>query len=608
MAPLRQLLRRRRSFVLAVYDSLAWILATTAVLVARFDGDLAPVSGVGLALLCAVLVVSFLAFGRVFRLHSGRAVTGSLEEVVLVTGVGVTAGLVGFSLNFVSDPLWTPRAVPVGATVGAVALMAWGRVAWRRWKEHDARFENPAATPVLIVGAGEAARQLIHAIHRDPGAGWRPVALVDDDPLKRHLRIEGVPVVGGRGAIADAVRERGVEAIIVAIPSARRNVVRAVADVAQEVGVDVKVLPPVAQMLDTRVGLDDVRDLDMSDLLGRAQVETDLQAISACLTGRRILITGAGGSIGAELCRQVHQLGPSALIMLDRDESALHAVQMEVYGRAPMDGEDVVLADIRDAQTLGAIMEGYRPDVVFHAAALKHLPVLERFPGEAVKTNVWGTRNVLTAARAAGVQRFVNISTDKAANPVSVLGYSKRVAEGLTAACDREADGTYLSVRFGNVLGSRGSVLTSFVQQIAQGRAVTVTHPDATRYFMTIEEAVGLVIQATAIGAGGEVLVLDMGDPVSIHAVARRLIALSHASVGIEFIGLRHGEKVHEELFGQGEVDTRPAHPSVSHVPVAPLPFTAVQSLDPWAPPPVLIRGLERLAGALRPSVFEEAG
>ncbi|WP_370617614.1 polysaccharide biosynthesis protein [Mumia qirimensis] len=594
--------------MLVGFDGLAWLAATVAVVIARFDGDLREVNPLGTVLLTAILAGVFTVLARAFRLHNGRAVTGSIEEVALVSGVALSAGLVGFSLNFVTDPLWTPRAVPIGATVCAIAIMAWGRVAWRRWNEHGARSVHPGAAPVLVVGAGEGARQLIHAIRRDAAVGWDPVGLIDDDPRKRHLRIEGVPVLGGRGAIADVVRDRGVETIILAIPSARRNLVRAVAGIADEVGVDVKVLPPVAEILEGRVGVDDVRDLDLTDLLGRAQIQTDLKGIADCLTGRRVMITGAGGSIGSELCLQVQRLGPSQLVMLDRDESALHATQMALHGRAPMDTDDIVLADIRDGDAIDAVFSSYQPDVVFHAAALKHLPVLERFPGEAVKTNVWGTKNVLDAARASGVDRFVNISTDKAANPISVLGYTKRVAEGLTAACDRDGDGTYLSVRFGNVLGSRGSVLTSFVHQIAAGLPVTVTHPDATRYFMTIEEAVGLVIQATAIGNGGEVLVLDMGEAVNIHAVARRLIAMSHASVDVEFIGLRPGEKVHEELFGDGEVDTRPEHPSVSHVRVMPLSFSAVQSLDPWASPPAVIRGLQRLARQLPPRLVEEAG
>ena len=608
VADSRRWLRRHRSIVLVAYDSLAWLVATLCVVAARFDGDLSKVNPLGAACLAAVLGAAYLALGSVFRLHGGRAVTGSLEEVVLVTGVGVSAGFVGFSLNFVTDPLWTPRAVPIGATVAAIAVIAWGRVAWRRWKEHDERFTSPEASPVLVVGAGDGARQLVHAIHRDPNARWRPVGLIDDDPLKRHLRIEGVPVLGGRGLIADVVRARGVETIIVAIPSARRDLLRAVADTAEAVGVDVKVLPQVAEILDNHVGVDDVRDLDMTDLLGRAQVQTDLRGISECLAGRRVLVTGAGGSIGGELCRQLHRLGPRTLVMLDHDESALHTTQMEVYGRAAMDTEDVVLADIRDASALRSVFVSHRPDVVFHAAALKHLPVLERFPGEAVKTNIWGTQNVLAAAQAAEVDRFVNISTDKAANPISVLGYSKRVAEGLTAACDRDSEGTYLSVRFGNVLGSRGSVATTFMRQIAEGRPLTVTHPEVTRYFMTIEEAVGLVIQATVIGRGAEVLVLDMGEPVNIHAFARRLIAMSHATVGVEFTGLRPGEKIHEDLLGEGEIDSRPEHPAVSHVPVAPLSFSAVSNLDPWASPPAVIRRIERLAHRLHVALAEETG
>ncbi|MFD1825298.1 MULTISPECIES: nucleoside-diphosphate sugar epimerase/dehydratase [Mumia] len=608
MGATRQWLRQHRSSVLVGYDSLAWFAATLGAAVARFDGDLSKVNLPGVIGLSALLCAAYLAFGSVFRLHSGRAVTGSLEEVVLVTGVGVSAGLVGFSLNVVIDPQWVPRAVPIGATVLAVALIAWGRVVWRRWKERDLRFVGPEATHVLVVGAGEGARQLVRAIHRDPHARWRPVGLIDDDPLNRHLRIEGVPVVGGRSMIAEAVQEHGVETIIVAIPSARRELVRAVADTAESLNVDVKVLPQVSEILEANVGIEDVRDLDISDLLGRAQVQTDLKSISDCLTGRRVLVTGAGGSIGSELCRQLRRLGPQTLVMLDHDESALHTTQMDVYGRATMATDDVVLADIRDAEALRSVFETHRPEVVFHAAALKHLPVLERFPGEAVKTNVWGTQNVLEAARAAHVDRFINISTDKAANPISVLGYSKRVAEGLTAACDHNSAGTYVSVRFGNVLGSRGSVATAFMRQIAEGRPLTVTHPDATRYFMTIAEAVGLVIQAAAIGRGAEVLVLDMGEPVNIHSFARRLIALSHATVGVEFIGLRPGEKVHEELLGDGEVDVRPEHPAVSHVPVPPLPFTAVAGLDPGASPPAVIRGMQRLTQRLPVELAEEAG
>ena len=324
-----------------------------------------------------------------------------------------------------------------------------------------------------------------------------------------------------------------------------------------------------------------VRDLNVADLLGRRQFETDLAAIASYLAGRRVLVTGAGGSIGSELCRQIARHGPSELIMCDRDESALHAVQLSIHGRALLDSREVVLGDIRDQEFVNELFAVRRPQVVFHAAALKHLPILELYPGEAVKTNIWGTLTVLDAASANHAERFVNISTDKAANPISVLGYSKRIAEGLTAAAAAASPGTYLSVRFGNVLGSRGSVLTAFTAQIEAGKPLTVTHPDVTRYFMTVQEAVALVIQAAAIGQDGEALVLDMGEPIRIDAVARHLIDVSGVDLEIQYTGLRQGEKLHEDLFGLGEPDERRVHPQVSHVAVPAVSGPDVRGLDP---------------------------
>ena len=291
------------------------------------------------------------------------------------------------------------------------------------------------------------------------------------------------------------------------------------------------------------MSLEDVRDVDIADILGRHQVETDLVGIADYVTGKRVLVTGAGGSIGSELARQVHGFGPSELILLDRDESGLHGVQLSIYGQGLLDTPDMVLADIRDEQTVAKVFARHRPEVVFHAAALKHLPMLEQYPDEGWKTNVLGTRNVLRAARANGCRRFVNVSTDKAADPTSVLGWTKRTAEQLTAWYAKGTTGTYLSVRFGNVLGSRGSMLHTFTSQIRSGGPVTVTHPDITRYFMTIPEACELVIQAGAVGAAGEVLVLDMGEPVSILGVAQRLIAQSGKRIEIVFTGLRPGRE-----------------------------------------------------------------
>jgi FlaA1/EpsC-like NDP-sugar epimerase len=374
-----------------------------------------------------------------------------------------------------------------------------------------------------------------------------------------------------RSDLVATVSDHEAEVVLVAIPSAEKEMLQDLHDRSLALGVDLKVLPSVAELFDSRVSLHDVRDINMADLLGRGVVDTDIESIAGFVHGKRVLVTGAGGSIGSELCRQISKWAPAELMMLDRDESALHGVQLSLHGHGLLDSPDIVLADIRDPRTLRHIFTARRPEVVFHAAALKHLPVLEQYPLEAVQTNVFGTLNVLEAAQAAGVERFVNISTDKAADPTSVLGLSKRVAERVTADFARSTGGSYMSVRFGNVLGSRGSVLTAWTAQIARGGPVTVTHPDVTRYFMTTAEACQLVLQAGAIGRDGEVLILDMGEPVRIDDVARRLIEMSGRDIEISYTGLREGEKLDEVLIAGDEADRRPAHEQITHVDVPPL-------------------------------------
>jgi FlaA1/EpsC-like NDP-sugar epimerase len=449
---------------------------------------------------------------------------------------------------------------------------------------------------VLIIGGGEGGRELIGSMHRDPAGTWRPVGILDDDALKRYRRIRRIPVLGGTHRLAEMVELTGAEAVVVAIPSASRKLIARLRRDAVAAGVPVKVLPATTQLLSDHVGIRDLRDINLTDVLGRNQLDTDVSAIADYLSGRRVLVTGAGGSIGSELCRQIHRFGPAELIMLDRDESALHAVQLSISGRALLDSQDVVLCDIRDRHALMSLFKDRRPDVVFHAAALKHLPMLEQYPAEAVKTNVLGTQNVLDAAELVEVERVVNISTDKAANPSSVLGYSKRVAEQITSARALQTGRSYLSVRFGNVLGSRGSVLAAFASQIASGGPVTITHPDVTRYFMTIEEACQLVVQAAAIGRPGEALVLDMGEPVRIEEMARQLIAQDGRNVDIVYTGLRPGEKLHEELFGDGEPrDERPVHAMVSHVPVPPVDENRAEALPQEGAPDHVRRELKQL-------------
>lgn len=466
------------------------------------------------------------------------------------------------------------------------------------------RPDPTASEPILLFGAGEAGAQLARSMLRHSEGRYLPVGFLDDDRGLHHQLVSGIKVLGPRSVLPAAVASTGAQGIVCSIARADALLIRELNRLAVKVGIWIKVLPSVGELLDGHVGIADIRDVNVSDMLGRHQVRTDINASADYLTGKRVLVTGAGGSIGSELCRQLRRLNPAQLILLDRDESALHTTLMSLYGKAELDSRDVVLADIRDRRRLDAIFLARRPEVVFHAAALKHVGLLEQYPGEATQSNVWGTLNVLEAAVAAGVDRFVNISTDKAADPVNVLGYSKRITERLTSGIAQRAAGVYLSVRFGNVLGSRGSVLATFAAQIAQGGPLTVTDPEVTRYFMTISEAVELVIQAGAVGRAGEALVLDMGKPVRIDDVARQMAAQAFGKIDIVYTGLTPGEKLHEVLLGSDEVDARPTHPLISHVPVPALAPGHVRALNPWAPRPEVRDRLSQLCGVDNPNLI----
>ncbi|MGB0102224.1 MAG: polysaccharide biosynthesis protein, partial [Nocardioides sp.] len=490
------------------FDVGAWLAGYAAFAWLRLEGNAVSVPWSEVMAVAVGTVAIYIAAAVPVRLHQGRARTASLDEMVLLGLVMGGTGASVFLINLVTE--WIPRSIPAGATLGALVLAAAGRACWRFFQERDERaisLRESGAAPTLVVGAGEAARELISSMQRDPLTRYRPVGLLDDDPRKRHLRIRGVAVRGYTRSLGAMVGVTGAEVVVIAIPSASAETINRLRLAALEAEVPVKVLPSSTQLLTDTVGIRDLRDINITDVLGRHQLDTDVDSIAGYLAGRRVLVTGAGGSIGSELCRQIHRYGPAELMMLDRDESALHAVQLSLHGRALLDSNEVILCDIRDRIAVQRIFAERRPEVVFHAAALKHLPMLEQYPDEAVKTNVLGTRVVLDEADLVGVDRFVNISTDKAADPCSVLGWSKRVAERITADRALTADGTYLSVRFGNVLGCRGSVLASFAKQIAEGGPLTVTDPEVTRFFMTIEEACQLVIQAAAIGGPGEALV-----------------------------------------------------------------------------------------------------
>lgn len=423
----------------------------------------------------------------------------------------------------------------------------------------------PATLRALVIGAGEAGHALARDLRRVCSFGLTPIGFLDDDPTKVGTLLDEVPVLGNLDELERVVADTGADAVVIAIPSMSRELVHELGMRAAAQGLAVMHLPPFLAALQRQIAGTDLRSLHIGALIGRPQVHVVSTDALRFLAGKRVLVTGAGGSIGAELCRQVRACVPETLVMLDHDESNLHTVQLDVWGEASLDVDTVVVADIRDEERIHQVFREHRPDVVFHAAALKHLNVLERHPCEGVKSNVRGTHNLADAAVTYGAERFVLISTDKAADPTSVLGATKRLAELLLD--EHQHEGTKMcSVRFGNVLGSRGSLLHVVREQLAAGVPVTITHPEVTRFFMTIEEAVGLVIEAAHMPAtAGSTYVLDMGEPVRIVDLVRSFADLLNvADVQFRFTGLRPGEKLAEDLFGDAELRIPTAHPRIT--------------------------------------------
>ena len=417
----------------------------------------------------------------------------------------------------------------------------------------------------LIVGAGEAGRAIARDLRRAPEFGLNPIGFLDDDPSAVRRAVAGVPMLGRTGNLAEIAERSSVDVVIIAIPSLPVAEIRKLAVAAATAGASVRYLPTFIAALERDVRVSDLRRLRVDRLLGRQEVRVVRTASRTVVAGRRVLVTGAGGSIGSELCRQIAAFGPEALYLLDHDESNLHRLQLQLHGRALLDSDELIIADIRDRNRIRQLFADLKPQVVFHAAAHKHLPLLERHPCEGVKSNVLGTLNLVEAAEETGVERFILISTDKAADPSSVLGATKRLAEMILQA--RPAGPTrFASVRFGNVLGSRGSFLSVLSEQIENGEPVTVTHPDVTRFFMTVEEAVGLVLEAASMASNGEVFVLDMGEPVRIIDLVRNYAAQIHLGeddLTIDYTGLRPGEKLSESLFSEHEKRTPTGHPSI---------------------------------------------
>lgn len=565
--PIVQNLIDHRFLGVAVIDGLLIGLAVGVSLLARHEFDFGdPYWGGGLAFAALAVGLHWIV-GTVLGTYTGATRYGSFDEVAMLARTTLISVVLAALVNRYGFDLAVPRSVSIAYAVLAFALMGGVRYLWRLELERRQRPDSETAEKVVIYGAGEGGEQVIRALMRNREGIYYPVALLDDDRDKAGYRISNVRVEGRLDDLPSVATAHDAQALVVAIPSAPPELLRRAASLAEEAGLRVLTLPPLDQMLDSPLRVSDIQPVSEEDLLGRGHIDTDVESIAGYLAGKRVLVTGAGGSIGSELCRQIHRFGPEELIMLDRDESLLHAVQLSIDGRGQLDTRALVVADIRDRERIEEVFDEWKPQVVFHAAALKHVPLLEMYPDEGYKTNVLGTQNILDCAAACAVERFVNISTDKAADPVNVLGHTKREAEARTAAMAATvADASFMSVRFGNVLGSRGSVLTAFRQQIARGGPVTVTHPEVTRYFMTIGEAVQLVIQAGAIGKDGEVLILDMGEPVRIADVAQRMVDASGRDIDIVHTGLRDGEKLHEVLMDENETGRPGPHSLITHV------------------------------------------
>jgi FlaA1/EpsC-like NDP-sugar epimerase len=528
-------------------------------------------------LLIAIKLSVFALFGfynRWWRYVSTRDMWGAARGV---TAASLVAFLVFafFDVHVAS----VPRTVWVLDWLLCLAFVAASRMLARTIIERPQTSSLVArGKEVIVVGAGDAAQLMVKEMLRSPAIGYTPIGLVDDDPRKKNMRLHGIRVLGTSDELQRILHDRRPDELLIAIPSASGELRRRIVEVASEAGVPVKTLPGLHELIAGDEALTrQIRPVQVEDLLGREPVETDVAAISSYLEGKTVLVTGAGGSIGSELCRQIARAEPARIVMVEQGESALFDIERELVDERDFVAGVPVLADVRNRKRLHDVFDRYRPDVVFHAAAYKHVPLMEANPLVSVANNVLGTRNVADAAIAHGVERFVLISTDKALNPYSVYGQTKTLCEWIVGSHgERDEVATkFVAVRFGNVLNSAGSVIPLFRRQIERGGPVTVTDPEMTRFFMTIPEAVALVVQAGAIGGRGRIYVLEMGEPIRILDLARNMIRLSgkepEVDVAITFIGARPGEKTHEELFAAGERWEPTTHPSIVALDVSPV-------------------------------------
>ena len=554
-------LNRVNTALLVLIDIILINLSALAAIVLRVEFIIADAMILGFfdtLLVCLVpcTAISLFVF-RSFRLYSSRWEYAGEKELIYIGFAAVCSAAFYYTIALILKQS-LPRSFPFLFAMLLFVCVAVSRFAFRR-SVHDKKTQrrNLNKKRTMVIGAGTAGAMAIREFDDNPASSNKAVCLIDDDPAKLHTRIRGVKVVGQREHIADAVKKYDVEEIIFCIPSASPIVRNEILEICSATGVTLKTLPTLSQLADGEVTLQHVKNVSIDDLLGRTQVCTDNSAISKKVSGKTVLVTGGGGSIGSELCRQLAALKPARLVIFDIYENNAYDIQLELRKKYPELDLVVLIGSVRDERRVRDVFDKYRPAVVCHAAAHKHVPLMEDSPAESIKNNVFGTYNVAKAAGDFGTSLFILISTDKAVNPTNVMGASKRLCEMIVQSMNGRNSTDYIAVRFGNVLGSNGSVIPLFKKQIAEGGPVTVTDKRVTRFFMTIPEAVSLILQAGAYAKGGEVFVLDMGSPVRIDDMARKMIRLSgfepDVDIKIEYTGLRPGEKLYEELLLKSE-------------------------------------------------------
>nr|WP_238442387.1 nucleoside-diphosphate sugar epimerase/dehydratase [Desulfofalx alkaliphila] len=545
-----------RKVILMATDVILINIAIYGALLIRFDGAIPGQyidAYINLAPFFTLIVIAVFYLAGLYNRLWQYASIGELVTVITAVTVGMAINVTVAYFLMDSGSHLLPRSVFIISWVLNIVIIGGSRLGWRVVRDYGLKIYQPTGgKPVLIVGAGDAGVLVAKELKSHYNGKINIVGFVDDDIDKQKLKILSLPVLGDRNDIPKLVSQFAIQEIIIAMPSAKRKVIREIVTVCQDTEAMVKILPGMFELIDGDVSVNKIREVQVEDLLGRDPVKLDLESITQYLHGQVVLVTGAGGSIGSELCRQIINYSPRKLLLLDNCENNVYDIEMELKNTNPHVKQIPLVKDVQDKKAIEEIFKVYKPQVVFHAAAHKHVPLMEANPEEAIKNNVMGTYNVARLADLYASKKFVLISTDKAVNPTSVMGATKRVAEMFIQHLDKTSNTNFVAVRFGNVLGSRGSVVPLFKKQIAEGGPLTVTHPDMIRYFMTIPEAVQLVIQAGAMAKGGEIFVLDMGDPVKIMDLAKSIIKLSGFEPGkdidIVITGMRPGEKLYEEL------------------------------------------------------------